>query len=166
VRARPKKEVFISVRSIPFSPILRMTKSVIRTAKAVPDGEAIGTREESAASGDIALAGVARKGSGRCRLQPKSSSTEGRQPDRRCAGWKQRGPVEKPQGAGWAQYPLSCLICSGLRPSMSFWVSLSTPTRFAFACTALNLASGSGLTGAAAGAAFALAVRVGAGRRS
>ena len=46
---------------------------------------------------------------------------------------------------------------------MSFWVSHSTPTRFAFACTALNLASGSGLTGAAAGPAFAVAVRVARG---
>ena len=31
---------------------------------------------------------------------------------------------------------------------MSFWVSCSTPTRLAFACTALNLAFGSCLTGA------------------
>src|SRR6478735_8279411 len=35
-----------------------------------------------------------------------------------------------------ALYPLSCFICSRLRPSMSFWVNVSTPPSFAFAWAA------------------------------
>ena len=50
------------------------------------------------------------------------------------------GDAAESQG-GLALVPLSCFICSGLRPSTSSLVSESTPSRFAFASAYLNLAS-------------------------